>query len=483
MSCSSSLRRALFFLVLGAAGARAAVSYSPIADVNAVVTGVRSDSATTDSVVLTAEYATNGTQYAALYQGSLAGAVSAPSSSWHAFLPVFEGQTVTAATFYGPNTARYLPSIGVGNVIAVGSYKYAESPSGPATDHGMLYEGPVDGSGAWRQIDATSLVPEGDTLLDTIAHSNMGNLVVGNYDTQLDEGRAFIYDRVADTWRDLNPGNTESVTAYGIWQNGGPESTSYTIAGGQGNLGPGELDQGYLVDYDSATRALTNYRVYHYNNQPEAAQLAHFDGITGTAAGYSITGTASAGLGVKGFFATVARNPDGTFSEATWTDVIYPGSSDTTGNTVVENKVLGIFGAGDETQSYLATIPATRYAVAVRAAKSGARAVFTVRNTGNVATTFRLRAKTTAASSPAGAAKAYVVTYTLNGKSATKGVTTGAATVSLATGASARVVETAKAKGKVPARHTIRTTLTASRQGDSSVKDSAAATIVLPANK
>ncbi len=467
--------------LFAAAGAHAAVSYVPIADTSAVVTGVRSDSATTDSVVLTANYTTGGVQYAGLYEGSLAGAATAPSSSWAKLTPVILGQTVTAATFYGPNTARYEPTLGPGNIIAVGSYKYSESSSGAAADHGVLYQGTVAGVGTWTQIDATPLVTGlGETLINTIAHSNMGDLVVGNYDTSLKTGKAFIYDRIANTWTDLNPGATQSVTAYGIWQNGASTSTSYTIAGGQGNTGPGELDQSYLIDYDSVTHAFSHYRVYFYDNQPAAAQLAHFDGITGTAAGYSLTGTLSAGPGTKGFFATVGRNQDGTFGDATWTAISYPGAGNTTGNTVVENKVLGIFTAGSGTQSYLATVPPTRYAAVVTSATSGSRAVFTIRNTGNVSTDFRLRAKTTATSAPNKPTNGYTITYTLNGAAATKGITTGAATVTLASGAAARVVETAKPRGNVPARHTIRTTLTASRKGDNSISGAATATIILP---
>src|SRR5262249_36462088 len=98
-----------------------------------VVTGIRSDSATTDDVVVTGTF---GGTVAAIYQGSLAD-ISRDSSSppWFSLTPVFADQTVTAATFYGPDTPRFDPSIPLGDFRAVGSYKY----DGNSFDHGMMY--------------------------------------------------------------------------------------------------------------------------------------------------------------------------------------------------------------------------------------------------------------------------------------------------------------------------------------------------------
>ena len=72
---------------------------------------------------------------------------------------------------------------------AVGSYQYAESAPG-VINHGMIYQGRVDGAGGtWTQIDVPSNgvnvvggVVIGTTVEDTILHSTMGDLVVGNYD-------------------------------------------------------------------------------------------------------------------------------------------------------------------------------------------------------------------------------------------------------------------------------------------------------------
>jgi len=74
------------------------------------------------------------------------------------------------------------------NVRLVGSYKQTDTGQ---QDHGLLYEGPPDGTGSWQTIDFPSV---GETVLNTIAHSTMGGLVVGNFDTDLATGRAFVYE-------------------------------------------------------------------------------------------------------------------------------------------------------------------------------------------------------------------------------------------------------------------------------------------------
>src|SRR4029453_1240834 len=135
-----------------------------------------------------------------LYEGPLNDTLS---GTMHLLTPTFTGQTVTTGTFYGPDTAIFTPSIGLGNVRAVGSYQYAESAAG-GINHGMMYQGQVDGTGGpWTQIDVPSNgvnvvggVVIGATVADTILHSTQGNLVVGNYDLAGVPGSAngFIYN-------------------------------------------------------------------------------------------------------------------------------------------------------------------------------------------------------------------------------------------------------------------------------------------------
>jgi hypothetical protein len=361
-------RRSLNFAAAALAGAllwagtaRADVVYSAISTPGVVVTGIRSDSSSSDSVVITASYTAGGVTSAGLYEGSLQGVLSAPAGSWTFLTPVFAGQTVTSSTFYGPNTALYDPGLGAGNIRAVGSYKYAEGASGPSYNHGMIYQGTI-GSGTWTQIDATSLVT-GGTLLNTIAHSTMGDLVVGNYDTSLATGKAFIYNVATGTWTDLNPTGSASVTAYGIWQNGGSGSTSYTIAGGFSDVTSAGLDEGFLADYDSATGTLSHFKAFNYGNAPISSLVSHFDGITATADGFNLTGDyVSTDGGLGAFFASVTVLGNGVFSDASWTQIAFtsPTATDvtlTSGNTVVGNNVLGIYSDSGTTRSYVATVP------------------------------------------------------------------------------------------------------------------------------
>jgi hypothetical protein len=478
-SSSAALVLSSFYVTFSLSAAN--VDYATIADANAVVTGVRSDSATTDSVVLTARYAST---QAGLYEGSLEGALTAPSSSWHTLTPVFSGETVTSANFYGPNTYLFDPSLGAGNVVAVGTYYYTESPAGPNASHGLLYLGPITGGGTWTQIDASPLVHGGETLLNTIAHSTMGALVVGNYDTDLATGKAFIYDRVNDTWRDLNPGGTASVTAYGIWQNGGSSSTSYTIAGGQSSVGSDGIDESYLVDYDSATHVFTHYTVFPYNNVPNSAILSHFDGITGTSTGYNLTGfvTDVSTNPVSGFFVAVTRNADGSFTAGPWVNIAYPGSSVTTGNTIVGNKVLGIYLSGPH--SYIATVLP---GVDVSVKKSGAKATFTITNTGAATDSFDLSRTIKVANSYHGPSaanprkSALKITYSLGGANVTKALESHTATTgALAPGGSVNLVEKVKTTRPLAFKRTIKTTIHATSETDASQTASAKVKLVVP---
>ena len=335
-----------------------AFDYSSVAAPGIVVTGVRADAPHDASVVVTASYVSDGTTSAALYRGSLEDLATAQVSDWHILSPDFAGQTVTTSTLYGPNTAHFDPDIGTGHVRAVGSYKYAESDT-PNGNHGMIYEGPINGvGGTWTQIDATSLVEKGDTLLNTIAHSNMGDLVVGNYDTRLATGHAFIYDMAEDDWLEMNPIGSKSFTAYGIWQNGGSDSTSYTIAGGYSDVTSLGLDAGYLVDYDSETGTFSNFTTFQYDNRPLEALISHFDGITGVDGGYNLTGDFVLADGTEsGFFAHVARNKDGSFAKAEWSEIAYPGDDvlATSGNTIVGDTVLGIYVEDGQPTSFFAS--------------------------------------------------------------------------------------------------------------------------------
>jgi hypothetical protein len=329
------------------------VTYNNILAPNDSVTGIRRDIGAEDIVLITGSHQASSGSGSNKPQGLLyRGPLYPTNSSGYVYLsPTFSGQTVTTSLFYGPNTSLFDPSLGAGNVRAVGSYKYEEGGNG---DHSMMYQGSLDGSGIWTQID----VPEelaGGAVANTIAHSTMGDFVVGNYDLAGDpgSGNAFIYNIKSKAYNVLNIGPL--ATAYGIWQNGGDRSL-YTICGGYKS--GGGLNQGFLLDYDGKTGAISNLASYSYNDRPGI--VTHFEGIADIAGGYAMAATTDSGAA----YAVIARRADGSFDTAKWLAIADPASASiSTGNSVLENNLIGIYtmpkSSNDQNggiQSYVATV-------------------------------------------------------------------------------------------------------------------------------
>jgi hypothetical protein len=337
------------------------IDYQTILSPQDIITGVRAD--LEGAVILTGSRGTTGTTetQAFLYQGPL-NDVSA--GTLHLLDPDFgSGQTVTTATLYGPNTAIFAPDIGLGNVRAVGSYQYAESPAG-IFDHGMIYEGRVDGvGGTWTQVDVpangvnvTDGVVIGTAVRDTILHSTAGDLVVGNYDLVGPGGtilgaNGFIYNMTSQQYTLMNVnGSYDNLTSlYGIWQNG-VGSTSYTLAGGTKD-GAG-LNVGFLAHYELSTGIFSDLSYYSANNVPGV--ITHFENITAVPGGYNLVATTDDGPA----FVFVAMNPDGTFGEAVWTAADLPGSNLMTGNIIYQNVFGGIYNTDSsmDVGSYLGVV-------------------------------------------------------------------------------------------------------------------------------
>ncbi|MBB6249785.1 hypothetical protein [Nitrospirillum iridis] len=318
------------------------VTYSDIFAADYSVTGIRQDDGDGRPVVITGSYqSASGQPQGLLYRGPL----SPTDADGYIFLaPTFPGQTVTTSVFYGPNTPLFDPGIGKGNVRVVGSYKYSQGGKG---DHGLIYQGALDGSGTWTQIDVPSDLA-GGTVANTIPHSTMGDLVVGDYDLagQAGSANAFIYNVRTGTFQLLDIGPL--ATAYGIWQNG--DGAAYTIAGGY-KSGHG-ANQGVLLDYDAATGAITRVTGFSYNNDPGI--VTHFEGITGVPDGYALAATTDAGAA----FAKVARAPDGSFGPAEWLATTNPATVGIcTANSILENNLIGIYQpATGGIQSYVAIL-------------------------------------------------------------------------------------------------------------------------------
>ena len=334
------------------------------------VTGVRGSGGR--GVVLTGTYLANGTSAAFLWRGPLPRAGGASVS---VLRPPFRG--VTGATFYGPDTHLFNPrAIRPGDVRAVGSYVSSDAPAG-VRNQGMIYLGPVSGRGGrWTSIavpahgrhvtgHVSACPPRRPqcVVMDTIPHSTMGHLVVGNYDLKPTvgsrpvSGNAFIYNLSTRryTLLRLHGSLATKSTFYGIWQDGGPGSPRYTLAGGSSaHLG----QRGFLINYNERSGRFGRPFFFTYFNRPVGT---HFEGITAVPGGFNLV-SMQVGHGPALAHIRVLRH--GGFGRARWRRVPTGSSSlcpckIVTGNTVWRNRVMGLYvnSASPAERTYLAVIP------------------------------------------------------------------------------------------------------------------------------
>ena len=198
----------------------------------------------------------------------------------------------------------------------------------------MIYLGPVSGGGTWTTIDVPAdgsntvggvrACPPGQPgcmVMDTIAHSTMGNLVVGNYDLNLGHGvsgNGFIYNMTTRQWTLLQLGGSlaSGSTLYGIWQNGGPGSPNYTLAGGSSaHLSSLRTQRAFLMNYNERTGRFGLPRFYNYGNAP--ALFTHFDGITAVPGGFNLVAISKPQASSMAFVPTTGGNWP-LFGRATW---------------------------------------------------------------------------------------------------------------------------------------------------------------------
>ncbi len=299
------------------------------------LTGIRGVSNDSPNVYISGIYeAASASKVGLLYQGPLNG-----SGTWYEFnYPNSIGITVTNTSLYGPNNGNQTDEVQlVGN--------YTTSEQGADTALGLVYQGTIAdraNTNNWLTLTPpSSMYAQGDSVLNTIAHSTMGGYIVGNYDTALVQGRAFICDITSTYWLEITHAGALSITAYGIWYNGG---TSYTIAGGYSDVNNHGADSGYLVDWDSTTHTFSHWQSYAYENQPLTALVSHFEGLTsdgGTGfylpANWVTTEVTGAAI------THISVNNDGSFGAATWTDATYPGSSITSANSTYLNNLIGVY--------------------------------------------------------------------------------------------------------------------------------------------
>jgi hypothetical protein len=271
--------------------------------------------------------------YGLLYEGPLF--LNGNEGEWHKLTFTAEGvDDVVNTSCYGPN------NLDNGNVQIVGSYKVASSPD----TKGFYYEGPVDGSGTWKTVSPNN----GDSKM-VFVHSTMGGYAVGNYDTEVYNAYAFIYNIATEEFQEIAVDGAHSTTLYGIWHNGG---TSYTLVGGCSFDGPENLSQAFIVDWDSETQETSNWSMYQYLDENVKSLVTHFEGITTDGeGGYNIPcdwvafdKKDSTPLETSGAFVNIKRNTDGTFASPTWVPLKFPvNGAMTSANTAYKNNILGVY--------------------------------------------------------------------------------------------------------------------------------------------
>ena len=241
----------------------------------------------------------------------------------------------------------------------------------------MIYLGPLSGrGGSWASIDVPAhgrnvtghvrACPASRRrchVMDTIPHSTMGNLVVGNYDLNpavrggLASGNAFIYNITRRQWTLLRMHGSLSTksTFYGIWQDGGPRSPHYTLAGGSSAHGG---QRGFLVNYNERTGAFGRPAFYSYGG---LAIFTHFEGITAVRGGFNLVAMGSGHSPALVFIPARGRS----FGRARWYPANVGGSSlcpcnAVSGNTVWRNHIMGAYipKSSPGAHTYLATIRA-----------------------------------------------------------------------------------------------------------------------------
>ncbi len=274
------------------------------------VTGIRGDN-------MTGNYSYAGGTGGLLF--GLSGDSIAPFPSAAAGASNYPG--ATSSTPYGPSFGS-----ASGILRVVGSYITAASNP---YDLGYLY----DAAKAPGSQLSTLIYPGGDTLY-TIAHSNFGNQVVGNYDTRFATGNAFVYDIPTGTFTTNNKPGAVSTTAYGVYGN--------RIAGGFAD----PTLHGYI--YNQSTRLFTTY-------DAPGAVVTHFEGITsgGRANTYNLVADS---VDINGNPHAWAVHVDAA-GLATWTEIAVPGASVTSANSTYGGYVIGVYVENGVTRAYLVNVP------------------------------------------------------------------------------------------------------------------------------
>ena len=197
--------------------------------------------------------------------------------------------TANGANYPGAQSSQpYSPTFGSPNGIlrAVGTFK----PVGASVDSSYIW----DNAAAPGQQATVLNVPG---ALNTIVHSQFGNQVVGNFNTNSVFGTIFNYNIACGSLTTFSVPNATSSSAYGIWAD--------RIAGGYSLAG------GHAFLYNQTTGAFTTYDA----PSTGGAIDTHFEGITagGRAGEFNLAAVSADSAGLHGWAVKIDVN-----GVATW---------------------------------------------------------------------------------------------------------------------------------------------------------------------
>lgn len=279
-----------------------------------LLTGIRGDD---ETLYICGFYQFNDEQTSFIYKGGIDG-----KGSWYNLN--YPGSKVTS--LYGPAI------LDNNKIRIVGNYTTAQDPK---VAIGCMYEGLLDGSGIW-----TKILPISDSK-GIIAHSTMGDLVVGNYISDSSKQKSFVYNVITKKYHDIVKPGAKSLTSYGVWH---IKNHHYIICGGLNS-------KAHTVLYNSKTRKLSDWSIYSFPN----ARVTHFDGITeGSNHEYNLTGDyiLNTDNNQGAFFATIDEGCE--FIQ--WSNILYPNYQSISGNSIYKSTVIGVYPSETTVHGYISTL-------------------------------------------------------------------------------------------------------------------------------
>ncbi len=125
-------------------------------------------------------------------------------------------------------------------------------------------------------------------------------------------------------------------------QNGGLNSTHYTIVGGAVYVESNSTSVGIMMNYDYLLNIFTDLTSFSYDDM-NAMTTTHFEGISAYKSGFTLAATAILQDGAYiGSLVYVPQYANGSFGSASWYAVNPPQSYTVLADSVLDTYILGV---------------------------------------------------------------------------------------------------------------------------------------------